>query len=101
MRTQAAVVSPAEINDLYERLRRQVIEARPGRRDALAVLRRQGVAAWIAEVAAAPPRPARVPTTQAPAPGAGPAVTTDERSPLVFLCTDMLLATLAAKEQMP
>lgn len=74
-------------------------EGGPGRRDGLFVLRRQGLAAWVAHVTTAPPRPDRAPAV--PIPATDPAVTTvtmSERSPLVCLCTDMLLATLAPKE---
>lgn len=89
-------MSAAELHERYERLRRRATEGRPGHRDGLAVLRQQGLQAWVASVALAAPgslddEPPRVRAPQ-------PVATAGERSPLVSLCTDMLLAKLLPQE---
>ena len=88
-------MSAPEVQDRYERLRRRVVEGLPGGADALVILRRQGLQAWSAHVGSPPPvRPARTDAS----PRLDPASRSHARSPLVCLCTDMLLATLASQE---
>ena len=86
-------MSAAELSARYEQLRRRVTGRHtPGGGDGLVVLVRQGLHAWIAHVVAAPrPRGPAAP----PAPAAGASETALERTPLLDLCTDMLLAALA------
>jgi len=62
--------------------------------DGLAVVRQQGLHAWIVLVATAPPSSPRTEAT-APPP-TGPLAPTINRSSLVHLCTDMLVATLSS-----
>lgn len=88
----------AELDDLYEQLRCRATEGRPGGRDGLAVLRQQGLHAWIALATA---QPARLPRAKSLTPAAtpvavlGPCVTaTIDVSPLICLCTDMVLSKL-------
>ncbi len=88
-------MNAAELNDRYERLRRRLTGHTPGGGDGLVVLRGQGLHAWIEYVTAAP-LPRRPETPAAPA--LGPSATTIERSPLVGLCTDMLLGVRAVQE---
>jgi len=83
-------VSATELRDHYEQLRRRATEGVPGRRDGLAVLRQQGIHAWIALAAAEPPSSPRVEAAAA----IDPLALGIDPSPLVFLCTDMLLSTL-------
>ena len=85
-------MSATELRDHYEQLRRLATEGVPGRRDGLAVLRQQGLHAWIALAAAEPPSS---PRAEAAAPSSiDPLALGIDPSPLVFLCTDMLLSTL-------
>ena len=93
----------SELTDLYEQLRSRVTEGGMGVRDGLSVLRRQGLHAWIAAAVATPRSTLRA---EPPAPTAiGSAAGTPrlipatlERSPLVCLCTDMLLARLTTQD---
>jgi len=88
---------PAELNDRYERLRRSVTEGREAPPEGLAVLRHQGLHGWIASITTVPP-PLPQPVAAAASPVLPP-VTVGTRSPLLCLCTDLLIATLIAKEE--
>jgi len=89
-------MSTTEISDTYERVRRRATQGGPGRQDGLAVLRQQGLHAWLACVAT---RSARSPQADTPpARGPEPITTASDWSPLVSLCTDMLLSTLTPEE---
>ena len=88
-------MSPAQLLERYEQLRSRVTEGGPGLANGLIVLRRQGLRAWIAHVVAAPSsRRSRASVSSA----LSPIATELERSPVVSLCTDMLLATLNPQE---
>ncbi len=89
-------MSTTEISEMYERLRRRATEGSPGRRDGLAVLRQQGLHAWIVCVTTGPSSPPQADTP--PTRGPEPIATASDRSPLVCLCTDMLLAALLPQE---
>ncbi len=87
-------MSASELRDLYEQLRQRATEGGPGRRDGLAVLHQQGLHAWLALVATAPPSS---PRTEAPATlSMDPLTPAIDQSPLVHLCTDMFLTTLTS-----
>lgn len=88
-------MSSAELNDRYEALRRRLTGHTSGGGDGLAVLHRQGLHAWMGYAGSTPrPRQSGPPPTSAP----GPSVTSIDRSPLLCLWTDMLLATLMPQE---
>lgn len=79
-----------DLDDRYERLRRRMTGGDLGGGDGLSVLHQQGLHAWVVHVTAPPPPRAIV----RPAPTGGSIALAAGRSPLVGLCTDMLLATL-------
>ena len=85
-----------DLNDRYERLRRGMTKGGLGQGDGLSVLHQRGLHAWIAHVVAAPPPPSRA-AVRAASTG-DPIALAIGRSPLVGLCTDMLLATLSLQE---
>lgn len=89
--------SAGEFSDLYEQLRRRVTEGAVGRRDGLAVLRGQGLHAWIALTAAVSRSTAQPGSTA----GTATAARSPERvtasfepSPLLSVCVDMLMSRL-------
>jgi len=74
-----------------------VTEGRGAPSDGLAVLRHRGLHDWIAHITAGS-RPS--PRTQpAAASSTLPAVSAAARSPLIGLCTDLLIANLISKEE--
>ena len=89
-------MNAAALNDRYERLRRWMTEGDLGQGDGLDVLHQRGLYAWIAHVAAVPPAPSRA-AVQAASTG-GRIALAIKRSPLVGLCTDMVLASLSRQE---
>lgn len=93
----AQSLSPAELNDRYEQLRRSVTEGPEAPSDGLAVLRHRGLHDWIAHISAAS-RPWPRPPAAAASPML-PAVSAAARSPLICLCTDLLIANLIPKEE--
>ena len=89
-------MSAPDLSKRYECLRRRATEGGAGRRDGIVVLRQEGLFSWVEYLAnhasnlpQAETPPARVPE---PMPMSG------DRSPLVCLYTDMLLATLLSRE---
>jgi hypothetical protein len=93
--TKKGPVSAAEFIDRYERLRHRVTEGGPGHNDGLVLLRRQGLHAWMTHVAIEPL--SGRPESSEPL-AFGPSFSQVQRSPVVSLCADMMLATLKSKE---
>lgn len=89
-----------EINGRYERLRRHMTaldmtEGDQSQGAGLGVLHQRGLHAWIKHVIAEPPSRWRAEVTAVTPGREGLDVPELGRSPLVGLCTDMLLATLS------
>lgn len=78
------------LDDRYERLRRRMTDGAQGPEDDLSVLHQRGLHAWVVHVTTPPPPRA----IARAAPAGGSIALAARRSPLVGLCTDMLLATL-------
>ena len=90
--TQGPTLKAIELNERYEQLRARVTEGAPGSGDGLVALRRHGLHAWVAQVRTAQAQPAR------PGRALGCDAKVFEHSPLVSLCTDMLIAALLPQE---
>ncbi len=86
-------MSATELSDRYEQIRRTVTLGESGPTDGLVVLRRQGLHAWIAQVGSAP-----VPSGGSKAPEPSRISAEVDRSPMVSLCADILLAKLKPQE---
>lgn len=86
-------MSASGLSAYYEDLRRRASEGRPG--GGLAVLRQQGLYAWVLSAARRPSCPPPLETSPREPPQA---VGAGDRSPLVNLCTEMLLANLLGEE---
>ncbi len=86
-----STTTPKDLDDRYERLRRRMTEGTLGFGDDLSVLHQGGLHAWVVHITT----PA-APQAIAHAASAGGSITLAAgRTPLVGLCADMLLATLA------
>ena len=86
-------MSTTTLDDLdgrYEQLRGRMADGAPGCGDDLSVLHQRGLHAWVVHVTT--PAPPRAIARAAPADGC--IALAARRTPLVGLCTDMLLAAL-------
>ena len=89
-------MSAPDLSKRYECLRHRATEGGAGWRDGMVVLRQEGLLSWI-EYAAG--HASNLPQTKTPpARGPEPMPTSGDRSPLVCLYADMLLATLLSRE---